>query len=454
MVDWQALQVPDGEVLFDETTRREYGSNDWTQELTEVVLPDAVVFAESIADVQAAVKFAHNHDVAVVPQGAKTSISNGSAGLVGSLILNVSRMDHILELKAADQIAVVEPGVINGELDRAAREVGYFYAPDPGSKQLSSIGGNVATNAGGMASLKYGTTKQSVLGVKVVLADGRLVSFGGRTFKNNAAYDFTSLFVGSEGTLGVIVEVTVRLLPVPLGNPVTGLATFATIHDLATSVQRMQATGVYPSMLEVLNGVSIRAIDDYQGTDFSANGEQAMLIFQLDTAVAGALELTEKTLQEAGASALTITDDPDRTAEIIKIRQEIFQAGAQYGRLIVEDVAVPLGKLAEVADEAERIANKFGQRLFLGGHAGDGNLHPDLILVGEDGPLPDSTLAAIDELLPYVISMGGTVSAEHGIGELKRRWVSQQLSDDVRQLQRDVKAVFDPKGIMNPGRKI
>jgi FAD/FMN-containing dehydrogenase len=187
MMNWQELTLPDGEVALDEETRLQYGQNDFTQEITDIELPDSVVFAESIADVQATLAFATAHRLAVVPQGAKTSISNGSAALTGSLILNVSRMNHILALEPANQIAVVEPGVLNGDLDIAARKVGFFYAPDPGSKPISSIGGNVATNAGGMSSLKYGTTKQAVLGMKVVLADGQLVEFGGKLLKTMLA---------------------------------------------------------------------------------------------------------------------------------------------------------------------------------------------------------------------------------------------------------------------------
>jgi FAD/FMN-containing dehydrogenase len=252
----------------------------------------------------------------------------------------------------------------------------------------------------------------------------------------------------------VIVEITVRLLPLPLGAPVTGLATFQTMHELAIAVQRIQASGVYPSMLEVLNRVSITALDELEGTSLGAQGEQALLIFQLDVAATGALSTTEIILRETGAKTIDVTDDANRTAEIIKIRQDIFQAGAQYGRLIIEDVAVPLGRLAEVVDEAERIAQKYDQRLLLLGHAGDGNLHPDFILTEAAGPLPAATRAAIEELLPYIISVGGTVSAEHGIGGLKNEWVPQQLSPEVRALQTAIKAVFDPLGIMNPGRKI
>lgn len=454
MTIFSSLQLPNGEIALDEQTLKKYGTNHYTQEITTEILPDAVVFAETIADVQATVRFAAANQIAVVPQGAKTSIVNSAAGLTGSLILNLSRMNHILSIEPENQVAVVEPGVLNGDLDAEARKVGYFFSPDPGSKRISSVGGNIATNAGGMSSLKYGTTKQSVLGLKVVLASGELVTLGGKTFKNNAGYDLTDLLVGSEGTLGIIVEATVRLVPVPLGSAITGLATFPTIHELMRAVQAVQASGVNPSMLEILNRVSIEALDEYEHSHLGSHGEQALLIFQIDVAVSGVLAKVDKLLHEYGATKIDVTEDAARTAEIIKIRQDIFAAGAQYGRLIVEDIAVPLGQLAKVADKAEELADKYEQRLLLLGHAGDGNLHPDIILEDKDGELPEGTQKFIDELLNFVIQVNGTVSAEHGIGSLKNAWVPKQLDANVRVLQKQVKQAFDPLGILNPGRKI
>ena len=370
MTNFSSLQLPDGEIALDEQTLKKYGANNFTQEITTEVLPDAVVFAETIADVQATIRFAAANHIAVVPQGAKTSIVNSAAGLSGSLILNLSRMNHILSIEPENQVAVVEPGVLNGDLDAETRKVGYFFSPDPGSKRISSVGGNIATNAGGMSSVKYGTTKQSVLGLKVVLANGELVTFGGKTFKNNSSYDLTGLLVGSEGTLGIIVEAIVHIIPIPSGNSITGLATFPTIHELMRAVQAVQASGVNPSMLEILNRVSIEALDEYEHSHLGSHGEQALLIFQIDVAVSGVLEKLDKLLQEYGATKIDVTEDAGRTAEIIKIRQDIFAAGAQYGRLIVEDIAVPLGQLAKVADKAEELADKYQQRLLLLGHAG------------------------------------------------------------------------------------
>ncbi len=453
-VDITLLDLPNGEVTTEESVLDKYGYDEWTQEETSRTLPRAVVFSESIADVQAVLRFASEHQIAVVTQGSRTSIVNGSSALSDGIILSLARMNHIVDIQIENQLAIVEPGVLNGTLDEAARKFDYFYAPDPGSKPISTIGGNVATNAGGMSSLKYGTTKQAVLALKVVLASGELIEVGAPVLKNTAAYNLLDLFVGSEGTLGVIVEITVRLLPIPYGASVTGLATFNSMQALTSAVQRIQASGLYPSMLEALNRVSIEALDQYENLDLGARGSQALLIFQLDVAVDGALEVAKQELQAAGAVKVDVTADVERTKEIIKIRQDVFKAGAQYGRLIVEDIAVPLGSLATVVARAEEIAEKYQQRLLLLGHAGDGNLHPDFILESTEGPIPAELDAAIAELLTYVISVGGTVSAEHGIGSLKKKWVDQQLSPAVVQLQKQIKQVFDPQGILNPERKV
>ena len=452
-MDLTTLKLPTGDILTDERSLTAYAQNTYTQELLMVTLPMAIIIARSVADVQATMRFATAHQIGVIPQGAQTSIVNSSAGLAGAVILNVAQMNHILKIDTANQTAVVEPGVINGHLDAAARQQGFFYAPDPGSKELSSIGGNIATNAGGMASLKYGTTKQNVLGLQVVLANGELLTLGGETFKNNVAYNLLDLFIGSEGTLGIIVEATVRLLPIPYGDSVTGLATFPSMTTLSQAVQTLQASGLYPAMLEVMNQVTIAALDEYEGSQLGAEGAQAMLIFQLDVAAEGALAVAQTLLKQAGATHLSVTTDATEAARIMKYRQDIFAAGAQYGRLIVEDIAVPLGQLATAVPAIEALAQKHHQKLLLLGHAGDGNLHPDVILAETTADLPAQTQAFIDDLLTYAISIGGTISAEHGVGELKQKWARQQVPATVQALQQQIKAVFDPQGILNLGRK-
>lgn len=412
----------------------------------------AVIYAQSIADVQAVLAIARRYRLPVVPQGAATSLSGSSTPLPNALVLSFKEMNAILAINPADQIAVVQPGVINGDLDKAARAVGYFYAPDPGSKLLSSIGGNVATNAGGMASLKYGTTKQAVLGLTVVLADGRVLKTGGHTLKNAATYQLTDLFIGSEGTLGIIVKITVRLLPMPLAKPLTGVAAFQTLSQLGKAVQALQASGVYPSMLEAMNAQSITALSAYGHHDF--DGAQAALIFQLDTPTDAALTTVQQVLAKHHAENVVITDNEQRTAELIKIRQDMYAADVAYGNIIVEDIAVPLSQLATYLTFVDELSQTYDQPIFIVGHAGDGNIHPDLVYDKDLSEPTANMIVVVQKLFAKALELGGTISAEHGIGEFKKSWVVEQLDPVADAVQHQLKATFDPYNILNPGRKL
>ncbi|KGO31986.1 FAD-binding oxidoreductase [Oenococcus alcoholitolerans] len=288
------LKIPDGEILRDKKELLVYGKDEYTQEVSSGYLPSLVVKAKSVADVQATTKFANEHKIPLTVRGAGTSIVNSSAGIDNGIVLDLSGLNKILEVNIPNQYAIVQAGVLNGDLDAEVRKQGYFFAPDPGSKPISSIGGNIATNAGGMSSLKYGTTKQSVIGLDLVLADGSLLSVGSKTFKDNVGYDITDLIIGSEGTLAIVVSATVKLLPIPFGKSVTGLATFASMTDLSAAVQKISASGLDPSMLEALNDTSIEALDNYEGVHLAKDGAKALLIFQLDAAPSGALEALKK----------------------------------------------------------------------------------------------------------------------------------------------------------------
>lgn len=448
------LTIPDGRIITDAQEVQKFSGDKYTEAIEAVNQPLAVVEAQSTADVQAAVRFANAHRIPVTARAAATSIVNGSAAEKDGLIIDLNQLNKILEINIPNQYAVVQAGVINSDLDNEARKQGYFFSPDPGSKPISSVGGNIATNAGGMSSLKYGTTKQSVIGLKVVLADGTVVETGGKTFKNNAPYDLTDLFVGSEGTLGIIVEATVKLLPVPFGNPVTGLATFANMKQLSVGVQNISGSGLYTSMMEALNKTSIEALDRLEHSDLGQGGAESLLIFQLDVAPAGALDALKKILKSSGALRVNVTDDPDYAKKIIKIRQDYYQAEAAYGRLIVEDVAVPLSKLPDLAEFVENLKFSSNVTAFLGGHAGDGNFHPNFAVSKELDQTPDDVNDAINQIFKYVQSIGGTISAEHGIGDLKEKWVLPQLGQNLVALQKKVKLTFDPNNVLNPDRKL
>lgn len=455
MADISELSLTNGQVITDPDVLKKFGKNDSTQEVVKVYQPLAVVEAQSIKDVQDTMKFANAHKIPVTTWGAGSSIVNSSAGLDDGIVLNLSKMNKILEINIPNQYAIVEAGVINADLDKEVRKQGYFFAPDPGSKPISSVGGNIATNAGGMSSLKYGTTKQSVIGLQIVLADGTLIETGGKTFKNNVGYDLTDLLVGSEGTLAVIVSATVKLLPIPFGKPVTGLATFANMAELSVGVQKISASGLYPSMLEALNGTSIEALDRLEGSDLGNGGTaKALLIFKLEGAPAGAVDALKKILDEAKAIHVSVTDDQEYSDNIIKIRQDYYKAEAAYGRLIVEDIAVPLSKLPELADFVADLKFTTNVTAFLGGHAGDGNFHPNIAIPRDSDSVPADVREAINKIFTYAQSVGGTISAEHGIGEIKKQWVLPQLGQDLVDLQKKVKLAFDPNNILNPGRKI
>ncbi len=294
----------------------------------------------------------------------------------------------------------------------------------------------------------------SFLGLKVVLADGSLIKIGSHQIKDNVGYDLTDLIIGSEGTLGVVVEATVRLLPVPFGNPVTGLATFSDMKTLSEGVQNLSGSGLYPSMMEALNKTSIEALDRLDHADLGKGGAEALLIFQLDVAPAGAVDASKKILQDSGALTVSVTDDPDYAKKLIKIRQDYYQAEAQYGRLIVEDVAVPLSKLPDLAKFVSGLKISPEVTAFLGGHAGDGNFHPNFAIPRDSKAVPEDVHEAINKIFTYVQSIGGTISSEHGIGEIKRHWVLPQLGQEVVDIQKQIKKVFDPNNIMNPGRKV
>lgn len=452
--DFEELKNLDGEIETDLEVRHKYGQNKYTQSIISVNTPLAVVHAASIRDVQATLRFANKEHLSVTALGGGTSIVNGSAGEEKGLVLDLSPLDKILEISVPDQYAIVQAGVLNGVLDQAVRKQGYFFAPDPGSKPISTIGGNIATNAGGMSSLKYGTTKQSVVGLKVVLADGTLIETGSKCFKDNVGYDLTDLFIGSEGTLGIIVEATVRILPIPFGNPTTGLATFESMEALSMAVEHLSGSGLYPSMLEALNKNSIEALDRLEKTDLSKGGAEALLIFQLDVTPAGALEALKKILQADKALYVSVTDDAEYAQKIIKIRQDYYEAEAAYGRLIVEDVAVPLSKLPELAEFVDKLSFSTPVKTFLGGHAGDGNFHPNIAIPSNLEVIPTDVEEAINKLFTYVQSIGGTISAEHGVGDVKDAWVLPQLGEQLVKVQQKLKAAFDPAGILNPGRKL
>ncbi|GLW90492.1 FAD-binding oxidoreductase [Actinokineospora globicatena] len=412
-------------------------------------LPDLVVFAKDVDDVQRTVAYAAAHNVPVVPRGAGSGVAGGAVAGAGTIVLDLSGLNRIVEIRSDEAIAVVEPGVITAHLDEAAAAHGLRYAPDPASAAISTIGGNIATNAGGLRCVKYGVTRDAVLAVDAVLGDGTLVSTGRRTLKGVTGYDLTSLLVGSEGTLGVVVGATLRLSPLPVSTA-TASAFFATAEDAVAAVTAVQRRGLRPSTAELLDQATLVAIDEADGGDLHTRGE-VFLLLQTDGYGAEAeMAVAEQVIRPLATSVETTTD-PDVAARLVATRRAALPAIERHGRVLIEDIAVPRSRLAETVTAVASIAAATGVRIFVFAHAGDGNLHPIVLADSAPAEQVDRAVAAIFE---HAIAVGGTLTGEHGVGVLKRPWLAAELGDPVLDLHRRIKAVFDPAGILNPGKAI
>jgi glycolate oxidase len=390
--------------------------------------------------------------VPVVARGAGTSLSGGAHALAGCIILSLERMNRILDVRPQDELAVVEPGVINADLNLAVAPHGLMYAPDPASHTISTLGGNVATNAGGLRCAKYGVTRDSVLALDVVLADGTLIQTGHTTFKGVAGYDLTALFVGSEGTLGIVVGITVRLKYLPVETR-TLAAFFADIPAAAAGVLAIGAARVQPAILELLDGNTLGILDAAFKSNLAARGG-ALLLVQTDGFGAEAESaVVRDVLTQLGATVEA--EDGAEAGMLLDLRRNARGDGVDDDFRVGEDVAVPRSQLVYYAAELERIAAEHSVRLRLVAHAGDGNLHPTFWVPREDGSAGMSRLhAALDESVRVALALGGTITGEHGVGQYKLRWLPWEQGTEVLDLQRRIKDVFDPLGILNPGKAI
>jgi glycolate oxidase len=344
--------------------------------------------------------------------------------------------------------------VINAELGRAAKAEGLFYPPDPSSFEIATLGGNIATNAGGLRCVKYGVTRDSVLGLEVVLADGSVVRTGGRTVKNVAGYDLTGLFVGSEGTLGVITAATLRLRPRPASEPITFVASFPTLPAAGAAVSAIIRAGLAPSLLELIDNASINLIEDYRRMDLDRNAA-ALIIGQSDSAQARAdVAAMGEQCEKAGADLVVVSDDPAESETLLEARRLHHWATTARGETFSDDVGVPRDRLAELLTGIEAVGRKYGLTIATVGHAGDGNLHPSFVYERGDSAARASALKAAREICLLAVAMGGTITGEHGVGTLKREWLADQFDADTYAAHRLVKQAFDPLGILNPGKAI
>ncbi|WP_231123424.1 FAD-binding oxidoreductase [Nocardioides sambongensis] len=418
---------------------------------TDADRPLAVLTPRTTAEVADCLRACHAAGVPVVTRGAGTGLSGGANGVSGGVVLSLHRMDRILEIDAVERLAVVQPGVVTGALRAAVAERGLFYPPDPGSVASCTIGGNVATNAGGMCCVKYGVTGDFVEALEVVLADGRVLRTGTRTVKGVAGYDLTSLVVGSEGTLGVVTEVTVRLVPAP-GRPATLVASFADLASAGRAVAAISGAGVDASAVEILDATTLAAVDEL--TRMGIGGAAAMLLVQSDSSRPGeaAKVLVEAAaLCEAAGAEVAVSDDPEEASLLMEARRQALPALERLGDWLLDDVCVPRARVVDLIAAVERVAADTGLVIGVFGHAGDGNLHPTVIFDAADLASETAALAAFDAITAAALELGGTITGEHGVGRLKAGWLARELDPVALEVQRALRRTFDPAGLLNPG---
>jgi glycolate oxidase len=440
--------LPEAAVLTDRDLMAGY-RQDWARD-PSAGWPIAVVRATSTEDVQTVLRWASANAVPVVIRGAGSGLSGGATATDGSIVLSLERMRE-LQIDVTSRVAVTQPGVLNVEVKQAAAEVGLWYPPDPSSFEICSIGGNAATNAGGLCCVKYGVTTDYVLGMQVVLADGRALRLGGPRLKDVAGLSLTKLFVGSEGLLGVITELTLRLVPAPPASS-TLVAMFPTVSAAAAAVLEI-TSAIRPSMLELMDRTSINAVEDYlaMGLDRSSG---ALLLARSDApGPAADLEIAamEVACQANGASEVFTTADAAEGDAFAVARRSALLAVDRLGTVLQEDVGVGLPTLPALLAGIEQIAADTGITIAVVAHAGDGNTHP---LVVHDPDDPDETARAYDafeRIMQLAIDLGGTITGEHGVGRLKKHWLPAYLGEDVMEVTRRIKDALDPQGILNPG---
>jgi len=446
---WQELAASLGEAFSGDPLRVEQFSRDASRALPDGA-PRGVVLARDAADVRTAVLWANKHSIPVSVRGAGSGLSGGAVGYAGGLVISLAGLTDIIDIDPAARTAVVQPGVLVADLDAAANTHGLMYAPDPVSAEWCTIGGSVATNAGGLRCLAHGVTRDAVTGLQLVLGDGRLLRTGSATRKNSTGYDLTGLFVGSEGTLGVITEVTVRLVPLPKGERRTFRAEFASLRDAGDAVMAIMSSTVTPELLELLDANCLELIERHFPGSVEP-GSRATLVGQVVglTADEDAAELVRRCLA-VGAVAAAASDNSD----LLETRRRINPALSAEGLAASCDVAVPLRRLADMFDEIARIEKEFGVRVNTFAHAGDGNLHPALNLANDTEEEHGKMELVFDEITRAAIRLGGVVSGEHGIGSLKVDLAREQFDPVSAALFGDLKTLFDPNRILTPGRAI
>ena len=416
--------------------------------------PHLVVFPKSTEEVAAVLRLADEARMPVIPRGSGTNLSGGTVPHRGGIVLVLTRMNRLQEISPDDLVAVCQPGVRTLELAQAAAAHGLLFAPDPGSHTTATLGGNVAECAGGLRALKYGVTRDYVLGVEAVLPTGEVIRSGGRLVKDVAGYDLRRLLCGSEGTLAVMTELTLRLVPAPQSSS-TGIAYFCDLADAGRAVSCVLASGVLPVTLEFLDQVCIGAVEDFAGIGLDTDAG-ALLIFGQDGEPHGVQRDMERIAQACdaeGATDVRIAASPDEAALLLEARRATLPSLSRLQPLtILEDATVPRSRIAEMVGHVQAVARRHRLKIATFGHAGDGNLHPTVVLDPADQDALGRAHAAFDEIFAKAIELNGSITGEHGVGIVKLPHLERQLGADHLALLRRIKAAFDPHGILNPGK--
>ncbi len=418
--------------------------------------PEGVLFPRDEDDISAILKYCNEHKIVITPRGAGSGFTGGALPANGGIVLAFEKhMNKILEIDMQNMLAIVQPGVINMDLQKKAEELGLFYPPDPASEQYSTIGGNVSENAGGMRASKYGITKDFVVALRAVLPNGEIIRAGKKTIKDVAGYNIAGILIASEGTLGVITEITLKLLPKPKFAS-SYMAVFPSVENAMNAVFKSLANGANPVAMEFIDALSIKAIKEKLKIEFPDNAG-ALLIGDVDgnvkQEVEFQLEILKKSFEENGAKEFKVATDKKQREEIWYARKNVSQCVTIYGnKKLNEDISVPRSKLPDALKEIYKVGQKYGFSVPCFGHAGDGNIHVNVMIDGNDSKELENGHKAIEEIFQLVVNMGGTLSGEHGIGLSKAPFMSIAFNENELKLFKSIKNAFDPNNILNPGK--
>lgn len=441
--------VGEGWVLTDEADLATYAFDGFCMEFT----PDAVVLPQNTAEVSAILRIANREKINIVPRGAGTNLSGTSVARRGGMVMPLSRMDRILEIDGSNRCAVVQPGVVNADLQKALEPYGLMYGPDPSSWYVSTIGGNISLNAAGPRALKYGSSREHLLGLEVVKADGTVIKIGSKTSKNAAGYDLPHLFCGAEGTLGIITEATVRIIPVPEAER-TIQAVYANLDDACATVSKIIAAGITPSAMDLLDQTLIDLIQGYGGVEFP-EGATAFLLIETDGHPATIKDEAGKIVNICNAYNaidIQVARTPEENEIIWRARRSIGGVFSKVCKTMInEDATVPVASLPAIMKTVLKLRDKHKLNVGIMAHAGDGNLHPAIMTDASNKEEMQRVDEFAEDLYRETLKLGGSLSGEHGIGLAKKQFVSMQFTNEALLMMRQIKELFDPNNILNPG---